>query len=218
MVSDWKLLLWLLKFSLAFSWAISLDNQDQVCMTRQCIAASHRIFESMNLEADPCEDFEEFACGGWKKNHDIPDDNGRFSELEMMKDRLDANSRKIIEAPIHDDDFECHKKAKLLYKSCMDVDKLEELGVEPLKSLLDFFGWPVLQSSWTDAESFDPWQFIIKMNQLGLPDDYLLGFDIQADSQNTTKRALHIDQPSFGPSKEFLDKGLEDPVIKAYYK
>ena len=172
----------------------------------------------MNLKADPCKDFDEFACGGWKEKHDIPDDKGNFNQMELMGERLKVNSRKIIEAPIMDEDFECDKKAKLLYKSCMNVDKLEELGVMPLKNLLTLFGWPVLQESWTDAESFDPWKFIIKMNQLGLPEDYLLSFNIQADSQNTTRRALQIDQPSFGPSKEFLDKGLEDPVIKAYYK
>ena len=217
MLFKWQLALLIFKVTLVLSASIDKE-QPACCTTSQCIAASHRIFESMNLDADPCEDFDEFACGGWKKKHAIPDDKGNLNQMSLMTETLIKNCRKIIEAPITNDDFESHKKAKLFYKSCMNSEKLEALGVQPLKNLLDLFGWPVLQESWNRGEKFDPWQFVIKRNQLGLPDDYLLTFSIQPDSQNTTRRALQINHPRFGPTKEFLDKGWDDPVIKAYYK
>ena len=40
------------------------------------------------------------------------------------------------------------RMAKDVYKSCMDKDRIEELGVEPLKGILrELGGWPVLEGS-----------------------------------------------------------------------
>jgi hypothetical protein len=40
------------------------------------------------------------------------------------------------------------------YMSCMDLDRLEELGLEPLKAVLTNLGeWPVLGENWNE-ESF----------------------------------------------------------------
>ena len=39
---------------------------------------------NMNFEADPCEDFEEFACGGWLKKHQIPKGEGRINPFDLL--------------------------------------------------------------------------------------------------------------------------------------
>lgn len=39
------------------------------------------------------------------------------------------------------------------YQACMDLDRLEEVGLEPLKSLLTFLGgWPVLDENWNEED------------------------------------------------------------------
>ena len=37
-------------------------------------ASAHMVLENMDREADPCENFYEFACGGFEKRVVIPDD------------------------------------------------------------------------------------------------------------------------------------------------
>ena len=39
-----------------------------VCMSKECILASASIFNNMNRDAKPCNNFFEFACGGFVKN------------------------------------------------------------------------------------------------------------------------------------------------------
>ena len=40
------------------------------------------------------------------------------------------------------------------YASCMDLDRLDQIGLKPLQDLLKTFGgWPVLEKNW-DENSF----------------------------------------------------------------
>lgn len=48
------------------------DGDDDVCNTVGCVQLSAQISSRLNMSVDPCEDFIEFSCGGWKKNHVIP--------------------------------------------------------------------------------------------------------------------------------------------------
>ena len=43
------------------------QNED-LCMTKECILASARLFNNMNTAVDPCQDFYEFTCGGFIEN------------------------------------------------------------------------------------------------------------------------------------------------------
>ena len=54
------------------------------CLSKNCIGASHRIFEYINDKVDPCEDFNEFACGGFNKNTIIPDDKSRWDVFSIL--------------------------------------------------------------------------------------------------------------------------------------
>ena len=62
------------------------DNIEKYCFSRECISASNNLFQMMNLEADPCENFNEFACGNFIKDSRIPDDKKRWTVSEPLED------------------------------------------------------------------------------------------------------------------------------------
>ena len=38
---------------------------DNLCLSEECILAASTVLSSLDRTADPCEDFYQFACGGW---------------------------------------------------------------------------------------------------------------------------------------------------------
>lgn len=58
------------------------------------IAAS--LLSAMDPNADPCEDFYQFACGTWDKKHLIPEDKSSINTFEVLADRLQVILKGVI--------------------------------------------------------------------------------------------------------------------------
>ena len=43
----------------------SCDQGGDLCLSESCVMAAGTILTSMDRTADPCDDFYQFACGGW---------------------------------------------------------------------------------------------------------------------------------------------------------
>ena len=43
-----------------------------------------RIIEAIDLTADPCQDFYQFACGQWIENNPIPETESRWGTFDVL--------------------------------------------------------------------------------------------------------------------------------------
>jgi endothelin-converting enzyme len=50
-------------------------------------------------ELDPCTDFEELVCGGWRDRHDLRPDQGDAFTGTIMNENSELLLRHILEAP-----------------------------------------------------------------------------------------------------------------------
>ncbi len=93
---------------------------------------------ALDKAVDPCDDFYAFACGGWEKATQIPDDRSRwmrsFSEIDQ---RNEADLRDILEgAAKSPDDASATGRLGKFYKACMDEPAIEKAGLKPIEPLL----------------------------------------------------------------------------------
>lgn len=61
----------------------------------KCILASS-LLKNMDLTADPCEDFYQYACGNWANHNPLPDDKSSYDAFNKLRDDLQVIMRGII--------------------------------------------------------------------------------------------------------------------------
>ncbi|XP_063235187.1 neprilysin-2 isoform X2 [Bacillus rossius redtenbacheri] len=194
----------------------SSAQRQEVCLTPGCVHAASSVLESLDTDVHPCDDFYQFACGRYVREKIIPDDKSSMNRFIVINDRLQEQLRLIIEEPAQPGELRPFRLVKQLYKACMNKSLIEDLGLQPMRSLLDQMGgWPVISDQWDPAQ-FSWLGSVYQFRKLGYSVDFFMDFSVATDAKNSTYRAINLDQASLGLSREYLVKGREDPIVEAY--
>jgi predicted metalloendopeptidase len=88
----------------------------------------------MDVTADPCQDFYQYACGNWGNKNPIPKDKTAYDTFEMLRENLDDVLRKLLvdesnakydlASEIRQND--AITKAKDFFQSCMNYGENQQ--------------------------------------------------------------------------------------------
>ncbi|GFV42440.1 neprilysin-2 [Trichonephila clavipes] len=181
---------------------------------------SATILNNINEEVEPCDNFYEFACGGWLQKQLIPDDRSAVSVFSLLQDDLDLLLRSMVETGIKDTDSQFIRNLKSMYDACMNTTEIEMLGNDPLiKIVKEVGGWPAVDGDKWDAKNFDWMETLFALRRVGFAHNILFSLSIGPDIRNNTRHIIDLDQASLGmPDRNYLLKGIEDPLVAAYYQ
>lgn len=164
---------------------------------------------ALDRSVDPCDDFYQFACGGWIAETEIPADKSRwsrsFSEIferneKTLRDILD----KAAENPQAD---EVSSKIGPFFAACMEEEVIEQAGLTPIKPLLD-----------KAKRIKTPKDITLLVAELHKQQLYPL-FDISAsqDFKDASRMIAHLDQNGLGlPDRDYYLR--DDESSKALRK
>jgi putative endopeptidase len=95
-------------------WGFSLSNMDKTCK--------------------PCDDFYQFAMGGWMKANPIPAEYPNWGTFTELRDKNLAGMRTILESASNSKATLGSNEQKIgdFYASCMDTSAIEAAGLKPL--------------------------------------------------------------------------------------
>ncbi|XP_072030166.1 endothelin-converting enzyme homolog [Amphiura filiformis] len=127
-----------------------VDVKKPVCLEPSCVISSARILQTLDTSVHPCDDFYQFSCGGWLKDHEIPGGRsayGRFEEVRKQNNRI-VKERLESESDIFNGSIsEGVRKAKDFYNACMNKTYIEAAGGQPLEEVIEALGgWSLLRN------------------------------------------------------------------------
>jgi putative endopeptidase len=97
-------------------------------------------FDTKNLDRSckPCDDFFEFAMGGWMKANPIPPEYSTWGSFTVLLDKNQQNLRQILEKEENAQSANGSNGQKIgdFYASCMDTSAVDAAGVKPIEGEL----------------------------------------------------------------------------------
>ncbi|XP_038077856.1 neprilysin-4-like [Patiria miniata] len=182
----------------------------ETCTTKQCYDSAYAYLSNMNQSVNPCDNFFEYACGGWNQRHTVPEDQTKVSIFSSLRDDLRDKLKVLFErSPIAGEPSSYHI-IRNDYQSCEDLDTINELGAKPLTDVLTSLGgWPVLGSTpaggnW-NATTFDfekLWAALRGTHGVQM----IVYIDTVTDPNNKTKHKLTASTPFFVVPKVGIEK------------
>ncbi|XP_027460834.1 membrane metallo-endopeptidase-like 1 isoform X6 [Zalophus californianus] len=194
-------------------------EMDDICTSPGCVIAAARILQNMDPSREPCDDFYQYACGGWLRRHVIPETNSRYSVFDILRDELEVILKGVLENSTTRD-RPAVQKAKMLYRSCMNERMIEKRDSQPLLNILDVMGgWPVTVEKWNEGVG-PRWELEQQLAVMNTQFNRRVVIDlfIWNDDQNSSRHIIYIDQPTLGmPSREYyFNEGSNRKVREAY--
>ncbi|ODM97501.1 Neprilysin [Orchesella cincta] len=173
-------------------------NQEEICLTEGCLDAALDILNAINMTVDPCKDFFQYSCGRWLANNPVPPSASRWSRFNRLRDEVNNVTQEILNEEPNDQDAKPINQVKDFYKSCIDIDAIEVVGLEPLNQVItEFGGWQLLNPGVWNSSAFDWLKSVAEVRRRSLQ-SVILSVYVSADLKNTTRSAVYLDQPGFG--------------------
>src|SRR3546814_880228 len=142
---------------------------------------------NMDTSMAPCQDFDNFANGTWKKNNPIPASESRWGSFNILLEENEAKLQQIVDDLLEGGDHATGSNEQLIaafYRSYTDTMQVVNMGVAPLQPYLDQI------KAVEDLEDYT--RLIGSMQPEGLSS--FLGMYVGADDRNSSMNALYVTQ------------------------
>ncbi|XP_035232459.1 neprilysin-2-like [Stegodyphus dumicola] len=177
------------------------------------------ILSNLDETEKPCDNFYQFACGGWEAKQIIPEDKNYISSFSKAENGILLKLKFLLEKRLTGNETHFIRMLKKTYDSCMNLAKIERQGNKPLKRVLKkMVRWPLsVKGTW--KPSFSDWLYVlIQIRKWGYSHNIFIHLSVADDFSPDAAHIIQLDQPTLGIDRKHLLRGLNDTSTKVYYE
>ncbi|HAY45545.1 MAG TPA: peptidase M13 [Gammaproteobacteria bacterium] len=169
------------------------------------------LLDHLNTSIAPGDDFFSYVNGAWLDKTEIPADKSRFGTFDLLRDKSQDDVRIIIDEAANTASIKGSDEQKVgdLYRSFMDIETRERLGIKPLT--------PALEKISAIADLNSLIRTFAWAGKMGISTP--LGFSMFPDMADPTRYAIYAWQDGLGlPDREYyLDQDSKFTEIRTAY-
>ncbi|KAF2892896.1 hypothetical protein ILUMI_13276 [Ignelater luminosus] len=179
-----------------------------VCTTIPCLHAASKIYQYINPNVDPCDQFHAFACGTFLQN--VHGNEELEFQIQLEKHAVDE-WLELFREEIKEDDHKVMKIAKKLYNGCLNEPQIEEDALKTLRKVFEQIGgWPILEGSKWKEENFDWVNATYKLRDLG----YHSGVFVNLATTYVAEEHHHLLEVAYGDYTSEDLQAMTEMVMK----
>ncbi|XP_068754462.1 endothelin-converting enzyme 1-like isoform X2 [Montipora capricornis] len=164
------------------------------CITRDCVLTSSELLSFLDPRIDPCEDFYNYACGGWIKRNPLPKNTLIWNQFTKLEEEANEFVRDVLHnKEIHAEysKLTSFQKGIAYYKSCVDTTTINRRGAKPLNDLIQEYGsWTISLNDW-DQETWSMVKYLALMRRKLSVSPFFSVF-VGADPRKSTVNIIQI--------------------------
>ncbi len=155
---------------------------------------------NLDTNVNPGDNFFEYANGGWLKSNPIPAEYSRYGAFEVLAKKNQEEIKSIIEEVSTRTNIEKgspEQQIRDFYNSGMDTNKIEELGIKPIESVIIEINGLNSKAELIEIQA--------KLNMKGLYP--LFAVYSSQDEKNSTEIIANLSQGGLGlPDRDYYTK------------
>lgn len=161
------------------------------CYTAECLKIAADFTRNLNKSVNPCDNFYQYSCGSWKKDHPIPPSRTMYDAFTVLDEQNFRKLRDILEEDDNLPSKHAVQKAKRYFKDCMNEEQVENTAQKSIEQFMANYGsWALNNQTWNSSNW--KWSNVLLAMTLDLEETPLFDTYIDINPMESSRHILRV--------------------------